>query len=93
MCMYTHTNICKLTLTLPPQERMFVRKECLSFSLQKNCCAKHFSLFPMQQHSSRDVHSGPSRAQLFFLQPALSLPDVLSNLTKQSLVEPVSFTM
>lgn len=40
----------------------------------------------MQQLSSSNINSGPLRAQLFFLQPTLRLPDILSSLTKQSVV-------
>lgn len=41
-----HTNICKHTLILPPEERMFVRKECLSFLLQKTFAPNISVCFP-----------------------------------------------
>ncbi len=75
--MQTHAHIT------PPGED--VCEEGMSeFFAPENYCAKHFSLFPMQQHSSINIHSGPLRAQVFFLQPSLRLTDILSSLTKQS---------
>lgn len=77
----SHTNLlCKHTLTLPPEERMFVRKECLSLLLQKTVVPNMLVCFPCST-----VHSNPDRAQLFFFQP-LCLPVILSKLTKQSVV-------
>lgn len=73
------------TLITPPGED--VCEEGMSeFFAPENYCAKQFSLFPMQQRSSINVHAGRLRAQLFFLQPTLRLPDILSSLTKQSVV-------
>lgn len=59
--MHTHKHM-QTHAHITPRGEDVCEEGMSEFLAPENVCAKHFSLFPMQQHSSININSGPLRA-------------------------------